>query len=241
MDWRDQGPLLSVRPHGETSVIAEVFTAEHGRHVGVIRGGTSRKIAPLLQPGTQLDVAWRARLEDHIGTFTVEPLKSRVGQIIGDRLALAALASLCALLGRALPEREPHPGLYRASVAVLDALGEVQDWPVAYLLWEKALLADLGFGLDLEKCAVTGTVDGLVYVSPRTGRAVSEQGAGAYADRLLPLPPALSGLGGGTAKDVVLGLSTTGHFLARALPEATASGELPAARQRFAALLAKAD
>lgn len=156
MDWRDQGALLSARKHGETSAIIEVFTAKHGRHAGVVRGGVSRKIAPILQPGAQLDVAWRARLEEHIGSFTVEPVKSRAA-VLSDRMALAGgLNAICALLVFALPEREPpHPVLYRRTQAMLDLLTTNEAWPLAYLKWELALLEELGFGLDLSQCAVT--------------------------------------------------------------------------------------
>lgn len=130
MDWRDQGALLSVRKHGETSVIIDVFTAEHGRHAGVVRGGVSRKIAPTLQPGAQLDVTWRARLEEHIGSYTVEPLRSRA-LVLSDRTALAGLNAITALLAYALPEREPHPVLYDRTQSMLDLLGINEAWPTA--------------------------------------------------------------------------------------------------------------
>ncbi|TMV54089.1 DNA repair protein RecO, partial [Thioclava sp. BHET1] len=188
MEWRDEGVLLSMRLHGENAAIIEVFTPQHGRHAGVVRGGASRKAAPVLQPGAQLDLTWRARLEDHIGAFTVEPLRGRAGAILGDRLALSGLNSITALLAFTLPEREPHPALYQASVTLFDLLGAAPDWPLAYLRWEMMLLEEMGFGLDLTACAVTGSRDDLAYVSPRTGRAVSRAGAGEWADRLLPLP-----------------------------------------------------
>ena len=193
MEWRDQGILLSARRHGETSAIIEVFTPAQGRHAGIVRGGTSRKIAPSLQPGAQLDVAWRARLEDHIGAFTVEPLRSRAAVAMQDRLALAGLNAVTALLAFCLPEREPHPALYRRTEALLDMLGQGDVWPLAYLKWELRLLEEMGYALDLDACAVTGATEGLIYVSPKTGRAVSAKGAGEWADRLLPLPPVLRG------------------------------------------------
>jgi DNA repair protein RecO (recombination protein O) len=233
MDWRDEGALLAVRRHGETSSIIDVFTANHGRHAGVVRGGTSRKIAPILQPGAQLDVAWRARLEDHLGAYTVEPLKSRAALIMNDRLALAALNSLTALLVFALPEREPHKVLYQRTITVLDMLGETEAWPLAYLRWELSLLEDLGFGLDLASCAVTGSFDELIYVSPKSGRAVSRKGAGDWADKLLPLPPALLGEGEGPGSEIAEGLKTTGFFLRTRLAEALGNRPLPEARQRF--------
>ena len=142
MEWRDQGVLLSSRPHGESAAIIEVLTAAHGLHSGVVRGGGSRRIAPFLQPGTQLDLEWRARLDEHIGVFRVEPLRNRAAAILSDRRALAGLSSLCALLGFALAERDPHPGLYRASVAVFDLLGQ-PGWEAAYLRWELLLLEEM--------------------------------------------------------------------------------------------------
>ena len=156
MEWRDQGILLSSRRHGESSAIIEVLTLKHGRHLGVVRGGQSRKTAPILQAGAQLDVTWRARLEDHLGTFTVEPVESRAAALMSDRLPLAGLNALTGLLSFALPEREPHATLYDGTLTVLDMMGTSDHWPLAYLRWELLLLEDLGFGLDLTQCAVTG-------------------------------------------------------------------------------------
>ena len=238
MDWRDEGALLAVRRHGESAAIIEVFTATHGRHAGVVRGGASRKIAPLLQPGAQLDLAWHARLEDHIGSFTVEPLRSRAG-LLSDRLALAALNAVCALLHMALPVREPHPGLYGATVALLDRLGEGPDWMLVYLRWELTLLEDLGYGLDLSSCAVTGARDDLAFVSPKSGRAVSCGAAGDWADRLLPLPPCLLGQGPASPADVAAALRTTGHFLEHRLFPDLGTRPMPEARRRLAAMVAR--
>lgn len=235
MDWRDEGVLLAIRPHGEGSAIAEVFTAAHGRHAGVIRGGASRRMAPVLQPGAQLAVAWAARLAEHIGTFTAEPLRSRAA-VLGDAARLAALTSVCALLHRALPERAPHPALWAQTVGYLDALAAGGAAPVDYLRWEVALLAALGFGLDLTACAVTGAREGLAYVSPRTGRAVSRAGAGDWADRLFPLPPCLLTGAPAAPGEVAQGLAITGHFLAREI--APAERPLPEARARAVARLA---
>ncbi|SEV95569.1 DNA replication and repair protein RecO [Aliiroseovarius sediminilitoris] len=232
MDWRDQGALLSVRKHGETSVIIDVFTEKHGRHAGVVRGGTSRKIAPILQPGAQLDVAWRARLEEHIGSYTVEPLRSRA-TVLSDRTALAGLNAITSLLTFSLPEREPHPQLYRRTQAMLDLLGANEAWPTAYLKWELSLLDDLGFGLDLSSCAVTGAMDDLTYVSPKTGRAVSAEAAGEWADRLLPLPPELLGAGSGARENILAGLQTTGFFLGQWLAHALGNNPLPEPRARL--------
>lgn len=237
MEWRGTGILLSVRRHGETSAIIDVFTREMGRHAGVVRGGTSRKIAPILQPGAQLDVAWRARLEEHIGSFAVEPVRSRAALVMGNRLALAGLNAVTALLSFCLPEREAQPPLYHRTEQLLDLLGQDAVWPLAYLRWEIALLEDMGFGLDLSACAVTGSTTDLRYVSPKTGRAVSEIGAGAWVDRLLPLPPVMLGEGGASDTEIVQALSTTGHFLISHLAPDLGHHPIPDARARFVDVL----
>ena len=239
MEWREEGLLLSQRRHGESAAIIEVFTKEHGRHAGIGRGGASRKIAPVLQPGAQLDLSWRARLEDHLGTFAVEPVRSRAF-LMGDRVMLAGLNALTALLSFTLPEREPHPSLYGKTLAVLDMMEEGPFWTLAYLRWEMAVLEELGFGLALETCAVTGATEGLAYVSPRTGRAVSEAGAGEWAGRLLPLSPALVGGGEGSVAEVVEGLRVTGHFLETHLAPSLGDKRLPPSRARLVDLLARA-
>lgn len=233
MEWRDQGILLCARPHGETAAIIEVFTPAHGRHAGVVRGGTSRKIAPALQPGAQLDVLWRARLEDHIGSFQVEPVRSRAATAMADRLSLAGLNAVTALLSFCLPEREAHPALYRETEKLLDLLGQVDVWPLAYLRWEVRLLHEMGYALDLEKCAVTGTQEDLAYVSPKSGRAVSRAGAGEWADKLLPLPAVLRGMGAAPDSEVSEAFLTTGYFLKSHLAGDLGDKPLPGARDRF--------
>jgi DNA repair protein RecO (recombination protein O) len=233
MEWRDQGILLGKRPHGENAAIVEIFTPAHGRHMGVVRGGTGRKIAPILQPGAQLDVAWRARLEDHIGTFSVELIRSRAAQSMSDRLALAGLNSVTALLSFGLPEREPHLTLYDQSTQLLDLLDQPDLWPLAYLRWEMHLLEVLGFGLDLSCCAATGSEEDLIYVSPRSGRSVSAAGAGVWASRLLALPPCMLGLGTAPDDEVAQALWTTGHFLHHHLAEEILQRPVPEARARF--------
>ncbi|WP_299348279.1 DNA repair protein RecO [uncultured Shimia sp.] len=238
MDWRDQGIVLSTRKHGETSVILEVFSPVRGRHAGVVRGGTSRKMTPILQPGGQVDVTWRARLEDHIGSFVVEPVRSRAAAL-SDRFSLSGLNAVTALLSFALPEREPHPALYQRSEQLLDLLGQNDLWPLAYLRWELALLEDLGFGLDLSQCAVTGAREGLIYVSPRSGRAVSKAGAGEWEDRLLPLPPCLVGQGEASDEDVLVALSTTGYFMEHKLAPELGNKPLPTARGRLVDMLSR--
>lgn len=237
MEWRDEGLVIAVRPHGESAAIAQVFTPAHGLHAGVVRGGQSRRLQPALQPGTLVDAVWHARLDDHIGAFTIEPVRSR-SAILSDRLALAALNSVTSLLHFALPERDPHPGLYQATNQLLDRCVGLTDWQLAYVEWELLLLEELGYGLDLTSCAVTGTTEGLAFVSPKSGRAVSRAGAGDWADRLLPLPPALLGQGAQEPSNIVKALVTTGHFLSRMAVD-LAPNPLPDARQRLVDLLAR--
>ncbi|QQA42312.1 DNA repair protein RecO [Pelagovum pacificum] len=239
MQWRDSGVLLSRRSHGENGVIIEVFTEEHGRHAGLVRGGVSQKLAPVLQPGAQIDVTWTARLEEHLGAYRVEPIRSRAAMVMGDRLSLAGLNAICGLLAFALPEREAHEPLYERSITLLDLLGRTDAWPLAYLHWELALLEELGFGLDLTSCAATGEVTDLAFVSPRTGRAVSRAGAGEWKSRLLPLPAALRGEGPAPDDEILDGLRTTGHFLEHWLAPALGDRPVPAVRERLVGLLAR--
>ena len=238
MEWRDEGVLLAVRPHGEGAAIIEVFTAQHGRHAGVVRGGASRRLSPVLQPGAQLAVSWRARLDGQLGVFTVEPLQSRTG-VLADRLALTGLTSVCALLQVTLAEREPHFQLWATSTKLLDALVTSAEWPVLYLRWEMQLLEELGFGLDLATCAITGSREDLAYVSPKTGRAVSRAAAGEWAARLLPLPAALLGQGPADMAEIAQGLAITGHFLTREVLQMSNGRPLPEARVRLLDLLSR--
>ncbi|MCI5100312.1 DNA repair protein RecO [Phaeobacter italicus] len=239
MEWRDQGILLRMRRHGEGSAIVDMFTAEHGRHAGVIRGGASRKMAPILQPGAQLDLLWRARLEDHLGSYQAELMRSRAGAALSGRLALAGLNAVTCLLAFCLPDREPHPDLYLRSERLLDLLGQDDIWPLAYLQWEMALLEELGFGLDLSCCAVSGALDELIYISPKSGRAVSRASAGEWADRLLPLPAVMRGEGEAGTGEILQGLSTTGFFLEHRLAPSLGNTPLPDARGRFLDVLTR--
>ena len=239
MEWRDQGVVISVRKHGETSTIVDVLTVAHGRHAGVVRGGVSRRMTPVIQPGNQISVEWHARLEEHLGSYRVELLRSR-SRIMADRAALAALASVCAMVGFGFPERMVFPDLYDSTTAVLDALEVGADWQRAYALWELQLLDELGYGLDLSCCAVTGSTDDLVFVSPRSGRAVSRTGAGNWAQKLLPLPAFLRDRGEATGEQVLEALQTTGYFLERRLATALGNRPLPAARGRLVSVLHKA-
>ncbi len=241
MDWQDEGILLAARRHGETAAILEVFTPGHGRHLGVLPGGASRKKAAILQPGTQLRLTWRARLDSHIGNFSAEPLVQRSG-ILSAAATLHALGAITTLLHLGLPERQPHPNLFPATCALLDALdATTEGWPLRYLNWERLLLDEMGYGLDLATCAVTGTSSDLAYVSPRTGRAIARSAAGDWAPRLLPLPPLLLGQGPATPEALAQSLAVTGHFLESALAShASDARPLPQARARLVRALSRA-
>lgn len=239
ISWSDEGALLSARPFGETSMIIEVFTPQHGRHAGVVRGGTSRKLAPHLQAGAQLSVTWKARLNDHMGSFTVEPIRGRAAAAMSDRLALAGLNAVCAILSRVLPEREAHLALYTRTISLLDLLGQSDVWPLAYLRWEQALLEDMGYGMDLSACAVRGVNEDLAFVSPRTGRAVSREAAGEWADRLLLLPPVLAGKGDADNSEISIALATTGYFIEHRLIKSLGERPMPAARGRLLDAIAR--
>ncbi|MCG6112002.1 MAG: DNA repair protein RecO [Paracoccus sp.] len=232
MEWQAEGTVIARRPHGETAVIIDVLTLEHGRHAGVVPGGASQKRAAMLQPGARLSLRWRARQADQLGSFTAEPVRMRAG-LMGDQTALAGLNAICALLIFALPERDPHPLLVARTEALLDLIEAGADWPQTYLAWEMLLLDEMGYGLDLSACAVTGATEGLAYVSPRTGRAVSREGAGDWADRLLPLPAMLGGAGDNRGRDLAEGLAITGHFLEHRLAPDLVGRPLPAARGRL--------
>jgi DNA repair protein RecO (recombination protein O) len=227
MEWSDDAVVLSARRQGEDSALVMLLTGEHGRHAGLVRGGQNRRRRGVLEPGTLVRARWRARLPDQLGTLALEPTRSLGAALFDLPDRLAALVSACALLEVGLSEREPHPALYQAVLALFEAL-EQPAWAEAYVRWEVGLLGELGFGLDLSACAVTGDTADLSHVSPRTGRAVSRTVATPWADRLLVLPGFLRGQGGGPA-DVAAGLALTGHFLDCHLP-----GGLPEARRRLA-------
>jgi DNA repair protein RecO (recombination protein O) len=214
MEWRDEGVIVGVRSHGETSAIAEILTAEHGRCLGMVRGGRSRHMRPVLQPGNLVMVTWRARLEEHMGMFQLEPLALKAGFILSYPFRLAGLSTLMAL-AQMLPEREPHPKLYNAAHVVLSSIEDDGVWPALLVRWEMGLLDELGFGLDLAKCASTGSSEDLRYVSPKSGRAVSGQAGLPYHDRLFALPGFLRGEGSIAVGDVLAGLKLTGYFLER--------------------------
>lgn len=215
MQWTDDGLILGVRRHGETSVVLELFTRAHGRHLGLVRGGRSRKLQPALQPGNTVRATWRARLEDHLGALAVEPLSARAGRLMERADALHGVGHLGGLL-RLIPERDPHEALYEAAEVVADHLDDPTSAPALLVRLELAVLSELGFGLDLSCCAATGGVEDLIYVSPKSGRAVGREAGAPYAEKLFALPPFL--VAGGakaspTAADVAAGFALTGYFL----------------------------
>jgi len=231
MEWREEAIILGARRHGETSAIVDVLTANHGRHAGLVRSGRSKRMRPVLQQGNIVEVTWRARLEEHLGSFIIEPLALNAALIMDEPLKLAGLTtltSLCALL----PEREPHPVLYEVARLILSNIDEDDVWPALLVRWEAGLLDSLGFGLDLSKCAGTGQTDNLCYVSPKTGRAVSAGAGEPYKARMFALPGFLLGSGKASVSDIIDGFALTGYFLHRhlAVPRAI---ELPDSRERL--------
>lgn len=242
MEWTDDAVVLSVRPHGESSAILEALTHNHGRHLGLVRGGASRRAKPQLQPGNTLHVHWRARLNEHLGGFTAEVLRARAGDMLDSREALAGLNAFSAVANAALPEREVHAPVFEAGDVLLDAMQHdgFAHWGALYVRWEAGLLDELGFGLDFSRCASTGVTDNLIYVSPRSGRAVSAQAGEVYKERLFALPPFLLGSQNASpdAADVIAGLKLTGHFLLEWVLRPHGK-DMPAARLRLDGLAAR--
>lgn len=187
MEWRDEGIILGTRRHGETSVIVEVMTRAHGRHLGMVRGGRSRRMQPLLQPGNYVDVSWWARLDEHLGSFTIEPLGFAAARLIENSVALYGIQLAAAHL-RLLPERDVHRALYETLRLIIDHFEDPLAAGELLLRFEVMMLEELGFGLDLRECAATGRRDDLIYVSPKSGRAVCRDAGAPWADKLLALP-----------------------------------------------------
>jgi DNA repair protein RecO (recombination protein O) len=233
MEWRDAGFVLAVRRHGESAAIVELLTGEHGRHAGLVRGGQSPRMRAVLQPGNEVAAAWRGRLAEHLGTLTCELARAHAARILDDPDRLAGLTAAAALVAATLPEREPHPDIFASFGSLVQALDSAIDWPARYVGWERDLLAALGFGLDLGRCAATGVTTDLAYVSPRTGRAVSRAAGLPYHDKLLYLPEFLWRAVPADRHQIALGIALTGHFLAHHvfLPQGRT---LPAARSRLA-------
>lgn len=244
MEWSDQAVILHAERYGEGDAILEVMTLAHGRHRGYVKGGMSRRRRADLQPGNEVALTWRARLDHQLGHFTIEVTRARVADLIARPRALAAFSAVAAVLIAALPEREAHSATYNGLIAFLDLLGApasedagdmLNDYGEALVRFEIGLLGDLGFALDLSACAASGVNEDLIYVSPKSGRAVSREAGQPYHDKLLALPPFLAGSGPADAAGIAAGLALSGHFLQHHV--LVQSGKaIPAARQRFEAL-----
>lgn len=233
MEWQDEGIVLGVRRHGETSAIAEIMTKTRGRHLGLVRGGRSRRMQPVLQPGNGVSVTWRARLDQHLGAYQIEPTELRAARLMETATGVYGVQAMAALL-RLLPERDPHPHLYEALGIILENLHEPAGAGELFVRFEIAMLEDLGFGLDLNRCAATGTQEDLRYVSPKTGRAVSASAGEPWADRMLALPEFLAeGSSRSAAPDTLSdAFHLTGYFLQRHVYEPRGV-DVPEARAGF--------
>jgi DNA repair protein RecO (recombination protein O) len=243
MEWADEAIVLNVRAHGESSGILEALTLRHGRHLGLVRGGTGAKGRAALQPGNRVKLNWRARLSEHLGIFTVELAQSRANDMFERRAALDGLNAFSAIAGAVLPERESHAAAFESAEVLLDAIAAhgFTDWAPLFVRWELGLLDELGFGLDLTRCAASGLHDDLIYVSPRTGRAVSREAGEPYRERLLALPAFLLGRQAPAPeqKDLLAGLQLTVHFLDQWVL-APHHKEIPPARQRLTDIATRA-
>lgn len=231
VEWHDTGIILSVRPHGETGGVASILTANHGRAAGYVYGAVSNKTRGVLEIGNVVSVDWKAKAPGQLGTFSLELEKSHAADVMDDPVKLTALQSACAIADKTLPENEPHRGVYDATRALLASFaGEL--WGPSYIFWEIGVLRELGFGLDLSKCVSTGVVEDLVYVSPKSGCAVSAEAGALYKERMLKLPPFLRGEARFEPEDILNGLKLTGHFLLHRV-FALANTNLPEARLRL--------
>lgn len=242
MEWSGTAVVLAARGFGETGAIVEVLTRGEGRYAGLVHGGASRRKRPLLQPGNRVHASWRARVADNLGSLSVEADDLRAGRLMDDAAAIEAMSGACALANLALPEREPHPNVYEGLEALLAGLESTELWPAILVKWEAGLLADLGYGLDLARCALTGAREGLTHVSPKSGRAVCGEAeeAAPYKDKLFALPAFLIDAAAPVEEgDVAAGLALTAHFLERRILW-PADRRLPEARERMRARLERA-
>jgi len=232
MRWTDDAFVLSARGYGESGLLVQLLAREHGRHAGLVRGGQGRKARPVFETGNLVEASWSARLAEHLGTLRCELVHGYAAALMDDPRRLACLAAAAAVAEAALPEREAAPLAFDGFAALADALERDAEWAGRYVLWEVDLLGELGFGLDLSRCAVTGGTENLGFVSPKTARAVSCEAAGPYEEKLLKLPAFLVGGASTQARDIVDGLVLTGYFLERHV-FAPHGRESPPARQRF--------
>ncbi len=236
MDWSDEGILLSTFPHGERSAILQVLTLKKGRHLGIIRNAYTPKMMSILQPSAQLLLYWSSRLEENLGNFKVDLVKTRADILMSDRIRLYAFNSLSALCISILAERDPIPELYNETQQFLDKIAKEEKWEFLYLDWELKLLSSIGFGLDLEKCAVTGTSENLCYISPKSGKAVCKSIGEKYHSKLLPYPPILcfdQCKNSFSYADLVIGLRLTGFFIEKWLDYSVEKKKTLMIRKRF--------
>ncbi len=234
-EWQADAIIISVRPHGEGNAVVSLLTADYGRHAGLVRGGASKKMRGTVQPGNRVQASWRARLSEQLGQMQLELTQAVAARFLDSPMRLAGVASVCALLEGALPEREPNERLYAGTDALLSVISMDDDdegWLEGYVRWELGLLHAAGYQLDLDRCAASGETTNLAYVSPKSGGAVSRHHAGQFANRLLALPRFLGGVAC-PSHDWVAGLDLTGHFLAKRV-FAAHNADIPAARRRLA-------
>lgn len=241
MEWTDEGIVLGVRRHGETSAIVELMTRGHGRHLGLVRGGVGRRMRPLLQPGNSVSAVWRARLDEHLGTYAIEGTRLRAATVFASSYATYGVTHLASLV-RLLPERDPHDDIYDLLDIVLNDFDDPATAAVHLIRFELAMLTELGFGLDLSACAATGTTDDLIYVSPKSGCAVSRVAGEPWSERMLRLPAFLRQTGSGanawTDQDIMDGFRLTGAFLMRNVLEPRGQGHSDA-REGFIAAVTR--
>tara|TARA_B100000989_G_scaffold258120_1_gene207897 strand:+ start:896 stop:1621 length:726 start_codon:yes stop_codon:yes gene_type:complete len=237
MEWQDEGFVLASRPHGEAASIVSLLTSQNGRFSGLVHGGQSRRQRAVLQVGNKVTAVWRARLDEHLGTYSIELDSSTIAWLLGEPGKLLALSSASELVEAVIPERDPCPNLYQSFSALLGSFNG-EYWAATYVYWELHLLTDIGFGLDLSECAGTGVTEDLVFVSPKSGKAVSRQAGEPYKDKLLKLPAFLKGASGAqiSGKDLADGLILTGYFLQKCVFQPRQK-KLPDSRVRLAAKL----
>jgi len=233
MEWTDDAIILSSRKHGEGAVIVEALTRGHGRHAGLVRGGTGQAMRGVLEAGNEVSVRWAARLAEHLGNYSIELRRPNASAMMTDPLKLAGLSAACALAQLTLPERQPHTPVFDGLRLLLEAMQTTELWPAVMVRWELGLLAELGFGLDLGACAATGAAEDLVFVSPRSGRAVSLAAGQAYRKRMLGLPAFLLGpQNSASVAEMQAGFALTGFFLSRHVLQPH-DRKMPPARERF--------
>ena len=240
MEWADEGIILASRPHGENHSIVDVLSPSAGRVAALVHGGQGRHRQPVIQPGNGVQAVWKGRSEDSLGHFALELTEPRAAALMYDPMALTALASAASLICLCLPEKQAMEPLYNATKVLFDLLEEKEIWPVVMAKWELGLLSALGFGLTLDRCAATGETleDGaeLVFVSPKSGSAVSYKAGLPYRDKMLPLPPFLIDRGEPTRGDVAAAFELSGYFIEERILS-PAGREMPDARLRLLARL----